>query len=324
MAINNAQLDRLNKDYLNLKGTRVSYFVCPVTLLDEPAELCNGHILNGAIKKASRAKIIQRKDIDNYFGKTIEPDLVEWLNLPTLSRDQLFRKSHTIHVTIPSGDRIEAFYSSRRKAGKKYPQINLFNQNGSVVSSPFLKTNNPELMEFKDAEVEGNIRLNNTAFLGSLIKSAYLTLFRMFGYAWVFGPAGDKIRRALAKFYQDKGGKDPNIDYFADFRNAVSVELSNIFGDEDTLERGSFLLHYTQRSASTEILFALSCLFRINDRTIIVTLPSFQTMAFDFSIYRDYQLFLQDHSMPHNAYFARFVNNRIERDVKPQRIIGAK
>ena len=86
MSIDIEQLRRLNEDYTNCTGKAVQRFVCPITLEDNPdEELCDGHILNDAIKKTSRATVIESKRVDNYFGTTIEPDFVTWLNLHTLS-----------------------------------------------------------------------------------------------------------------------------------------------------------------------------------------------------------------------------------------------
>ncbi len=324
MSTNLHQLRHLNENYQAIKGTRVRKFVCPITLGDDPnAELCDGHILNEAIRKASRATIIQRKDVDNYFGTTIEPDVVQWLNIPELTPKELFSKSSNLQITIPNGEKSKLFFTSRRSVGDRFPQIDLFNPDGTVVAKPFVKTDNPALREFKDAEVEGKITLNNGAFLGSLIKSAYLTCFRLFGYEWVFSAGGDKVRRALATFYNAKAGRGQAHNYFLDFEGAVSVELTKIFQDKDTLQGGCLFLHFV-RGTSKEILFALSCLFRINERTITVTLPSFLTTGFDLGAYSYYQSFLKDHSMPHNVYPALLENGIIRMDPRPLRIHHVK
>src|SRR2546421_116442 len=74
VAIDAVELQRLNQQYRDLTGQTVRNFVCPITLQDLPGEeLCNGHILNQSLVKASRARVIQYKEVDNSFGKSIEP-----------------------------------------------------------------------------------------------------------------------------------------------------------------------------------------------------------------------------------------------------------
>ncbi len=325
MAINKDQLELLNTDYISQTGKQVKNFVCPITLDDEPsAELCNGHILNDAIRKASAATVIQYKDIDNYFGRVLENELVKWLNLPLLSTDELFQISYNLRVTIPDGQTIEAFYSRQGKVKGKYPQINLYGADKTVVSQPFLKTQDPNLWEFKDAEIEGIVRLSNAAFIGSLLKSAYLTLFRMFGYRYVLSACGVIVGNQLATFYREKANIEQASKYFGPFHDAVSFELNGTFQNADSLEDGFFLMHHRGKSESPKTIFALTCVFSINDKTVLLTLPFWESSAFDISLYHDYMAFLADHSMTHTAYAARLHDGIIERNVRPLPIKDGK
>src|SRR5262249_47096672 len=94
MAYNEEQLSRLNADYTAVAGKPVQRFVCPITLIDEPgAALCDGHILNASIKTAARKTVVQRLDVDNYFGTALEPELVAFLNAPVSTFQELIGKS---------------------------------------------------------------------------------------------------------------------------------------------------------------------------------------------------------------------------------------
>ena len=118
MAVDNRQLAYLNTDYSAQTGIIVQEFVCPITLDDDSnAELCDGHILNQGIRKASRATVIQRKDIDNYFGHTIEPDLVKMLNIRVSTKQELIRKARNLRITAPSGEKMETFRSNTEAGG---------------------------------------------------------------------------------------------------------------------------------------------------------------------------------------------------------------
>src|SRR5690349_2210942 len=104
MAYSTEQLALLNKNYLAVTGKPAQHFVCPITLKDEPGgELCDGHILNGSISQASRKTVVEYKDVDNYFGTTIEPDLVAVLNAPVSTPKALMEKyGRTLTVALPS------------------------------------------------------------------------------------------------------------------------------------------------------------------------------------------------------------------------------
>jgi hypothetical protein len=138
MAIDPQELARINADYTTLTGNPVRKFVCPITLADDPwADLCDGHILNKSIKTARRATVIQRQDVDGYFGQTIEPDLVRFLNIPVVHFVELFRGTRPT-VTLPSGEKTEFFFAGRN-AGRKYQQVDLYGSDGKVVARPFLR-----------------------------------------------------------------------------------------------------------------------------------------------------------------------------------------
>jgi len=312
MSINEEQLSRLNANYSALTGRAVNGFVCPITLLDDAhTELCNGHVLNKGIKKASRATIIQRKDVDNYFGQTIEPDLVTWLNSSVTTPQELVGRAHDVTITTPSGDTTRAFFSNS-KAREKFQQIDLLNPDGTLFASPFLRTYRLEDRIYKGLEVEWTMTVTNSAVVGSFIKSGYLALFRMLGYRWVLDAAGDKVRRALAAFYQDKADKKQSINYFAELEGSTAVLNDVSIGVEDTLEGGSLLLHYAEGDQTTGLLFAVTCLFRANDRIVTVTLPCYKKEGYYFVAFDHYQAFLKDRSMPHNVYFGQYKNGRFE------------
>ena len=74
MAIDQAELERLRDDCRRITGRPFVHFLCPITLEDSVGKrgLVDGHILNEAIVGASRATVIQRGDVDSYYGSTRE------------------------------------------------------------------------------------------------------------------------------------------------------------------------------------------------------------------------------------------------------------
>jgi hypothetical protein len=321
MAINAHQLERLNADYRALTGKPVENFVCPVTLEDNPTvELCDGHILNRSIKKASRRAVVQRKDVDNYFGHTIEPDLVKYLNIPISTPHELMRKSRSISITIPSGEKVEVFFANE-KAREKFQKVELLDADGNPIASPFLRSSALEAGRYNDLEVEWLITVSDSAMVGALIKSAYLALFEMLGYRYVLDAAGDKVRRALASFYKDQANARQAGQYFGDFAGCNLVGLNQDLRDmPDTLEDGTMMFHYAEGNLKTGVLLAITCLFRVNDQMLAVTLPSYQKYGFYLVAYEYYQALLKDRHMKHNVYLGRFHNDRFEIQEPPMQL----
>jgi hypothetical protein len=228
MPIDTDQLNRLNQNYETVTSKKVQHFVCPITLKDDPgAELCNGHILNGAIDKASRATVIQRKDVDGYFGETIEPDLIRLLNMSVATPQELFRQARDLTIAGSSGEKMDAFFANK-KARAKFQQIDLFDAEGKTIASPFLRDSKLEPKLHKGLQVEWLMMVTNSAVLGSVLKSAYLAFFRLLGYRWTLSAAGDKLRRALAAFYVNQADKKQSVDYFSEFNGAFNVLLNEM------------------------------------------------------------------------------------------------
>jgi hypothetical protein len=130
MPIDAEQLGRFNKDYESVTGKKVQKFVCPIMLRDDPeAELCDGHILNRQIREASRATVVQRKDVDGHFGATIEPDFIRFVNTPVSPAEELFKQARDLTVIGPSGEKIDAFFANK-KAKPNHQKIDLLNDKG--------------------------------------------------------------------------------------------------------------------------------------------------------------------------------------------------
>jgi len=187
--------------------------------------------------------------------------------------------------------------------------------------SPFLKNGRLENKYYKDLEVEFTMTVTNSAIIGSLLKSGYLALFRMLGYRWVLDASGDRVRRALAAFYRDKADKKQSINYFSEFDGSISVLFNDTKNDMgDTLEDGSLFFHYVEGDQETGLLFAVTCLFHVNNRTLSVTLPCYQKKGYYLVAYQYYQTLLKDRSVCQNVYSVRFDNERFNISTTPLRL----
>jgi hypothetical protein len=318
MAYNEEQLRRLNADYTAVTGKPVQRLVCPITLMDEPGTaLCDGHILNASIKTAARKTVVQRLDVDNHFGTTLEPELVSFLNTPVSTFQQLISKSKSLTVTLPSGEKAEAFLAGP-KARAKFPQIDLLDKSGTTIASPFLRTRPLEPKLHKGLQIEWLMLFTDSALLGAMLKTAYLALFRLLGYRAVLSRSADCLRQALASFYNDKAGKEQSLAYFSKFTGAVNVFLSE--GAQpirNTLDDNSLLFHYQPGGVDKNRLFAISCLFRVNGRTIIVMVPQCLDGESFEAAYPYYKAVLNDKSVPQDIHHACFTDGKLTIETGP-------
>jgi len=320
MAIDVEELQRLNADYTRVTGKPVRHFVCPITLEDDPnSELCDGHILNAAIRKASRKTVIQRKDVDGYFGTTLEPELIRYLNTPCTSTQDLLCSAGEATITLPTGETDKVFFpgkKSSKSARSRFQQIDLFKPDGSAIASPFLRTAKLESQFYKGVRVELSLVFNNGSLLGGLLKSAYLAFFCSRGYAWVMSACGDKVRRALSEFYMNRIGKAGAAQHFSEFEGAFSLVLNETENAPDTMTDGACWLHFLDDDAAP-ILFAQSCLLRVNDRLVTMTLPETEQDLYYFHACREYERFRKDRTIAQTILCAWFIDDHFEVDLTP-------
>ena len=60
------KLAALRADYAAEVGRPFEHFFCPVLYRDEPAELCQAHIVNAAFRGSTKRRTIQRADVDHF------------------------------------------------------------------------------------------------------------------------------------------------------------------------------------------------------------------------------------------------------------------
>jgi hypothetical protein len=318
MAFNEKQRQRFNEDYKAVTGVSAKRFVCPISLRDDPnATLCDGHILNKGIQTATRKTVVQWTDIDNYYGHTIEPDLIAYLNMPVAPAEQLMRKGKDLTVKFPSGEAIVAFITNKAGARAKFPQIDLIDPKGDTVASPFLRTDKLDPQLQKGLKVEWLMSFTDSALLGSILKSAYLALWNILGYRYVFMASGDCLRRPLANFFKDRVTKAQSVRYFSKFKGAVNVFLNEVPEDHcDTVNDGLLWFHLRQDVPENRRMFAVSCLFRVNQRMISVMVP-YCAHAEDYRMaYSHYQRALKDRNTPQDIHFGYRVGDRL--DIYPE------
>src|SRR2546429_236557 len=64
----------LREDCTRVIGRPFKDFLCPILLTDEPVPLCMGHIINKACPNSFGGRIVQRADLDSFYGALAESD----------------------------------------------------------------------------------------------------------------------------------------------------------------------------------------------------------------------------------------------------------
>jgi hypothetical protein len=282
MSVDRQRLSVHLDDYFRVTGRKTGQFVCPITLREcDEEELVDAHILNEAFLKASRRRVIQYGSVDHFYGSRVEAGLVRFLNLRHESDLDILTESGELSATLPDGSHVPAILAGSgraRHAEGHFPRVEL-TRDGRTVASIYLK------MPFGAPMPSGQIEVSRTRvfapsdWVAALLKAGHLALFEIVGYRAVFSAYGDTIRRSLKRFYQDCARREDADEYFRDFREAVKVigaRSRSEQGDEvqtvypfDTLTDREVLLHFTPGRT----MFAATCVFKINDATVAVTLP---------------------------------------------------
>jgi hypothetical protein len=300
------QIARFREDYFQSTGVRAGGFVCPITLEDVSVDrLCAGHILNDALGAASPGRVAQFADVDNYYGGTIEPELINFLNFPVLSSEERLKKFKRFFIKL-DGETYEVF-TAGPAAGKRFPRVEFKNSKGEVIGERYLRSANIAPGQHSDVETEFFLTVHDFAITGALLKSAYLAIFRMVGYRYGLDAVGSTVRRALAEFYFQRANSAAAKKHFDQFRGAVIVSLGGALDEiPDTLEGDRMLAHYAEGSAQNGLLFACSCLFRINSTTLIVTVPAYSEYGSSLEALSYYRKLLGDRAMKHSIHVTQF------------------
>jgi hypothetical protein len=286
------QVQILRRDFQKVTGHTFKTFYCPIMHEDRAdVELMEGHILPQAVKIASRATVVQRKDMDNYFGTSIEPDMIAFVNLPEFTMSEAIDRVQGLQLVHPDGRMADAFFASP-KSNPPFPQVHLKDPDGAEFSV-FVKPNSNGLPVGNQFALQGTFVTVSAAVAGAFVKAGYLALFRLLGYEWVFTEAGRIVADALRRFVADKGTAQNARSFFARFVDPVHIFPPRYFS-MNTLQNARILFHFDNDGREGKQLWGMSPLFHINNYTFIVTLPANRLDMYDH--------FMSDWKIPHKTY----------------------
>ena len=158
------------------RGRIRSSFFCPILMVEEEAELCRGHVLPRAV--GGDRWVVQRKDVDNFYGTFANADFVHGLKLRTSDPNEMLQhvRKHKLRGRI----RVESpqFPPGRHRIDDLIP---------GVVDGDY------------DVRLRFDIEYQT---LLSCIHTAHLGHFREMGYRYVASKTGGFLADLLRTVYE--------------------------------------------------------------------------------------------------------------------------
>jgi hypothetical protein len=197
--------ERLRQDHVRVEGRPFEHFFCPVLFRDEPAKLCKGHVVNDKIPGSTKLWVVQREDVDNWYGKAFEGGMVAMVRshdmtvLETLEDRSV--SGRTDQSIIVDGESVPIY----RDAGTPIPAHHspFAIQEGEKVI-PYVICKSPAELDNGDP-AKWQIQLTfdcRLAGLVSILKAAHLSMFRLMGYSYALSASGVHIGKdLLGNFY---------------------------------------------------------------------------------------------------------------------------
>lgn len=205
----------LRNEYTKSQGGSFQHFYCPLMGRDEPTELCLGHVIPQCLPDTSRLCVVQRKDIDGFYGRLVEADFGTMVaarekGLKGILRDRGLMR--TIKPTLLVGGKKVDYYSYQGTVGLNHTRFSLQTKEDNDPVELVLKVPLSEALAAQSLPWSFGFEIDCTvATLVTLIKAAYLTLFRIHGYTWALSPGGLGVGHyLLGEFFRENQYKKPH------------------------------------------------------------------------------------------------------------------
>lgn len=277
-----SRLDELRNDFAGVEGMPFKHFFCPILWIDEATELCLGHVVNKAFRRSSGIRVVQRKDVDGFYGSVVEAQFEVMVasggkSASELMFDPNLNRKIRPRITV-DGEECEYYpYKGHKGPDDTLGQIRL--DDGSQMEV-VLKKSPSEVAAAENGNWQVDVdRDYRIAAVATLIKAAHLTLFHMLGYSYALSAAGEYVgRQILGTFYLEnrekslKHAREAADSYFGQF--ATMVRPLTMVGDppsQGTAEDNTvFVCRGTSRRP-----FAMGVFVRIEEQLHCVLVPAF-------------------------------------------------
>lgn len=203
----------LKANYFQTTGRRFEHFACPILMIDEHAELMDGHIIP-ANQEVCNKWVPQRADVDSFYGSVAEADFKIAADIidGSLSFSDLLvaRPARAPKVQLQVAGKNVDYYFPKSGAdpvpGHTVGQLHV----GAEERPVAFKISEEEL--FSQDEREFKVVLDHDAtpeVTATVLKAAYLTLFAIEGYHCTVTAAGQLLSDILRAPIVGGRGKRP-------------------------------------------------------------------------------------------------------------------
>ena len=277
------RLELYDRDYERVERRHFKHFFCPILGADEPMEaptkLIQGHIINQSFKNAPGVWVVQRSDVDNFYGSTFEADFETLQYRGTITpidllTDKTLAKKFGPKILI--NDKPVEF-TSQPTLPHQFVSVAL----GKAPGAPFIgiKMSQDEFVNSASEKWEfAVVKDVRVPALVSLIKAAHLTAFHILGYRYATSAAGLLIGRDILgrffKLYAGRPRKEAVANAWAYFREFATMSrplLHVDVGYEGTVADRRLLVCY----GTSGRIWAQIVLVRTADRMDAVMLAVF-------------------------------------------------
>lgn len=225
-------LPKLRDDYQSVEGKPFQHFFCPILLKDDYVPLCMGHIVNEAIPNSYRGRIVQRDDVDNYYGSRFEADFTSLAQARSMTPIDILVDPEMSKKIKPKvllqGIPCEHYEDRGDEVPKNHARLTV-NIPDKKRLNWVLKTTPEQLdaLDQRDFELALGDDYRISGFV-SLLKAAYLSLVKILGYSYALSGAGIEVGHGmLGRFYREnktKGRREARraaCDYFRPYVNLM-------------------------------------------------------------------------------------------------------
>lgn len=291
------ELVALQASHVRKCGVRFDHFFCPALWEDTPSELCLGHVFNQSFGHHKRRVVVQRKDVDEFYGKffefdvrgfakTLKKDMDEIVESPELVKYQnftMFVDNKPVKTLIYDGNMPDGFSKVGLLNSKGKPCLTLAVDVHPDKWLPLKGTNRTRLHSFNDWRLE---------VLPTLIKSAHLSMFYVFQYRYGISVASDFIgRQILGRFYRHNcNGNKHSVhaaakEFFIEYVNVARPVLGEY--PRDMLPSIENRVFYFLEGSSGQH-FGIGAIVKTGPMLHMVYMPNFLDPSCDVGVYQDF------------------------------------
>jgi hypothetical protein len=273
----------LQADFMSVTGRPFEHFYCPIMLEDRDVPLCMGHIINGACPNSFKGCVVQRQDVDNFFGTFAEAAFTTNVQARSMKSGEALHDPELVKKLQPKlvveGEVWPHYPDRGLDVPTSHTRISVQAGGGEGVHW-VLKKKPEEVDSLKDTGFQLKLgRDCRLEALVSLVKAAYLTLFELLGYAYALGADGRRAGHdVLGRFFREHGSKraeDARANALRFFRPHVNM-MRTIEQFEGSIPQGTIEDRRAQACVTGDrTIFGLIVFSRANRQYYGVLMPYF-------------------------------------------------